>query len=99
MRKECLPAMEAHPPHDFADVLTIDGPGTGCTFCPAMYPTTKELPMLCAACGGRRAVEGKCPYCAHDGLVFWSDELADMASVMCPTCRVGSLTKKAQFSL
>lgn len=90
---------EAEPPHDFANSLKVDGPGTGCTVCPAMYPMTKDLPVLCAACGGRRPVGGMCPYCAHDGYVPWSDELADVASVICPTCRLGSLVKKEQFSL
>ncbi len=88
---------EARPPHAFANTLHVDGPGTGCTVCSAMYPTTKDLPVLCAACGGRRAVGGKCPYCAHDGYVPWSDQLAGLASVICPTCRVGSLVKKTQF--
>jgi len=90
---------EAQPPHDFANTLQVEGPGTGCTVCPAMYPMTEDLPVLCAACCGRRPVGGKCPYCAHDDYVPWSDELADVASVICPTCHIGSLVKKAQFSL
>lgn len=90
---------EVETPHDFADTLQVKGPGTGCTVCPAMYPMTKDLPVLCAACGGRRPVGGKCPYCGHDGYVLWSDELGDLVSVSCPTCRIGSLVKKTQFSL
>jgi tetratricopeptide (TPR) repeat protein len=86
---------EGAPPHNFANRLQVKGPGTGCTVCPAMYPMTKDLPVLCAACGGRRPVGGKCPYC----VVPWSDELADVASVICPTCHIGSLVKKAQVRL
>ncbi|UCE49215.1 MAG: tetratricopeptide repeat protein [Phycisphaerales bacterium] len=90
---------EAQTPHDFANTLQVKGPGLGCTVCPAMYPTTQDLPVVCIACGGRRPASGKCPYCTHDCFVLWSDKLGELASVSCPTCRIGSLTKKLRFDL
>jgi tetratricopeptide (TPR) repeat protein len=89
----------AQAPHVLANTIQIMGPGLGCTDCPAMYPTTKDLPVVCPACGGRRPASAKCPYCTHDAFVFWTDELGKLASVHCPTCRIGSLTKRLQFDL
>lgn len=92
-------SLEAKPPHDRDYVLKIDGPGTGCTICPAMYPMSKDLSVLCAACGGRRPMVGKCPYCANERFVQWLDEASGVVSTVCPTCRIGSLTTKPEFNL
>jgi tetratricopeptide (TPR) repeat protein len=90
---------EAAPPHAYAEALKIQGPGLGCSVCPAIYPLDDDLPVLCGDCGSRRSIQGSCPCCGGDGFSPWSEELAAIASIACPTCRRGELKVKEEFDL
>jgi hypothetical protein len=93
-------ALEAQPVHALSNSLRLESPGLGCTVCPAMYPMSPELPVLCARCGGRRQVIGACTCCGHTGVLPVPKDMDNsLATITCPTCRRGSLSQRELFEL
>jgi tetratricopeptide (TPR) repeat protein len=85
------------PRHGLADRLSADLDGLGCSHCRSIYDVGDDRPVLCARCGVARTVTGRCPACDADDIIFFIPDVP--GEFCCPTCRHGSLERKAHFQL